>query len=86
MSSAEQQCWLFQKLNEQSDLLKPLTETPQVGKIYAVPYTEGSQTNYYRARVESIHSRKIRDNIIQVSYTHCLVSLKGTETNLIVIT
>jgi hypothetical protein len=66
MTSAEQERWLFEKLNEQSDLLKPLTEPPQVGKTYAAPYTEGSQTKYYRARLESIHSRKSRDNIIQV--------------------
>jgi len=68
VSSAEQQGYIFQKLNEQSDLLKPLTEPPQVGKIYAAPYTEGLQTHYYRARVESIHSSKNRDNIIQVFF------------------
>jgi hypothetical protein len=83
VSSAEQQRWLFQKLNAQSDLLKPLTEPPQVGKIYAAPYTEGSQTNYYRARVEPILSRKSRDNIIQVRYTHCLCSLKEGKTTVI---
>lgn len=67
-SSSQQQVWLFQKLNEKSDLLKPLTENPQVGKIYAAPYTEYSQTNYYRARVESVSSRKNKDSVIQVSY------------------
>jgi hypothetical protein len=47
----------------------PLTEQPQVGKICAAPYTEYSQTNYYRARVESVSSGKSKDNVIQVSYT-----------------
>jgi hypothetical protein len=76
VNSAEQQGRLFKKLNEHSDLLKPLTEPPQVGKVYAAPYTEGSQTKYYRARVESILSSNIRDSTIQVSYTPCYHSLK----------
>jgi hypothetical protein len=71
VNSTQQQFWLFQKLNEKSDLLKPLTEPPQVGKIYAAPYTEASQTNYYRARVvDSAHSRKSKDSFIQVGYTN----------------
>lgn len=86
MSSAEQQGWLFRKLNEQSDLFKPLTEPPQVGKIYAAPYTEGLQTNYYRARVESLHSSKSKDTIIQVSYASCHHSLKVGKTILTVVT
>jgi hypothetical protein len=49
--------------------LKPLSDLPDVGKIYAAPYTEYSQTHYYRARVESVNSRKGKDGVIQVSYT-----------------
>ena len=86
MSSAEQQSCIFQKLNEQSDLLKPLTEPPQFGKIYAAPYTEASQTHYYRARVESIHSSKSRDSIIQVSYAPYHRSLKVGKTILTIVT
>lgn len=67
-SSSQQQVWLFQKLNENSDLLKPLTELPQVGKIYVAPYTEYSRTHYYRARVESVNSRKSKDSVIQVFF------------------
>lgn len=80
MNSAEQQGLLFKKLNEQSDLLKALTEPPQVGKIYVAPYTEGSQTNYYRARVESVLSSSSRGSIIQVSYAPCHHSVKVGKT------
>jgi hypothetical protein len=73
VSSAEHLGCIFQKLNEPSDLLKPLTEPPQVGKIYAAPYTEGLQTHHYRARVDSIHSNKNRENIIQVSYAPVII-------------
>ena len=86
MSSAEQQGCIFQKLNKQSGLFRPLTEPPQVGKIYAAPYTEGSQTHYYRARVESIHSSKSRDTVIQVSYAPCHHSLKVGKTILTIVT
>jgi len=86
VSSAEQQGFIFQKLNGQSDLLKPLTEPPQVGKIYVAPYTEGSQTHYYRARVESIDSSKSRGSIIQVSYAPCHHSLKVGKTILTTLT
>ena len=86
MSSAEQQNYIFRKLNEQSDLLRPLTEPPQVGKIYAAPYTEGKRTYYYRARVEPIHSSKSRDSTIQVSYAPCHHSLKVGKTILTIVT
>ena len=86
MSSTEQEVCILKKLNEQSDLFRPLTEPPQVGKIYAAPYTEGSQTHYYRARVESIRSSKSRDSIIQVSYAPCHHSLKVGKTILTILT
>ena len=86
MSSAEQRSCIFKKLNEQSDLFRPLTKPPQVGKIYAAPYTEDSQTHYYRARVESIHSSKSKDSIIQVSYAPCHHSLKVGKTILTIVT
>jgi hypothetical protein len=83
VSSSQQQVWLFQKLNENSDLLKPFTEIPQVGKICVAPYTEYSRTNYYRARVESVNSSKSRDNFIQVSYT---IDFMANEKQVIVLT
>jgi hypothetical protein len=67
VNSSQKQFWLFQELNEKSDLLKPLTELPKVGKIYAALYTESLQAHYYRAKVvECFHSRKSKDIIIQV--------------------
>jgi hypothetical protein len=79
MNSSQQQVWLFQKLNEDSVLLKPFTEHPQVGKICAAPYTEYSRTSYYRARVESVSSGKSKDNVIQVSYTVVFKGKRETE-------
>ncbi|KAJ4435831.1 hypothetical protein ANN_18450 [Periplaneta americana] len=67
VGSAQQQLWLFKYLNENPEKLKELTDPPQVGKIYAAPYTEGAQTNYYRARIESIHPKKNKENVVQVS-------------------
>ena len=86
MSSAEQQGCIFQKLNEQADLFRSLTEPPQVGKIYAAPYTEGSKTHYYRARVESIHPSKSKDHNIQVSYAPRHYSLHVGKTMLTIVT
>ena len=60
------QLWLFSKLNESPNILKPLSTSPQMGKLYAAPYSEGAHTNYYRARVESIQPRKKRENSVQV--------------------
>ena len=86
MSSDEQRSYIFRKMNEQSGLFRPLTKPPQVGKIYAAPYTEGSQTHYYRARVASIRSSESTDSIIQVSYAPCHHSLKAGKTILIIVT
>ncbi|PSN47186.1 putative ATP-dependent RNA helicase spindle-E [Blattella germanica] len=60
--------WLFKTLNENRGVLKPLDQSPDIGQVYAAPYTECNKINYYRARVDAIHARKNKDHMLQVFF------------------